>query len=490
MIKSRILFLVIAFNLCLIACSGKGSPASGCPDGEKEIINTNSSDSKEFGDLNNYSSSEEKSLEVSYGEMTDSRDGRTYKTITLEGRTWMAENLNFEYIVDGSSYGNKCAEEDCGQKGRLYTWAAAMDSAGVFSNEGLGCGNLTACYPYKKVRGICPEGWHIPRDCEFDYSLHEIFVQTFDSVATTVTLDYIMDSYLYPLFWMAQEDHFENASIAYAIKYNSYKTYRTRVYDFIPVRCEKDYEEELPNMIDLRIPKESRFNPNIDYGMLTDSRDGKVYRTVNIGDQVWMAENLNYDAPWPLDSEKVSWCFYDKEEFCDLMGRFYGVKVVLDDAYIDTLPECLEENLVDCYEYGDYDVELQSVCPDGWRLPTKKDWNKLVDAVGGVEVAGQNLASVSGWLDERAGLDTYGFSALPIGEALVDDIDFYVYRPPNRYMRFLFYGSFAHFWLANAVKTAKGYNTYFGSADLTSFEYRVLTTSDSAYYPIRCIKKN
>ena len=99
------------------------------------------------------------------GTMTDSRDDQTYKTVKIGTQTWMAENLNYE---TGSSFCYKDLTKYCTEYGRLYTWAAAMDSAGTWSTNGKGCGWMgSTCSPTYPVRGVCPEGWHLPTEKEW-----------------------------------------------------------------------------------------------------------------------------------------------------------------------------------------------------------------------------------------------------------------------------------------------------------------------------------
>jgi uncharacterized protein (TIGR02145 family) len=123
------------------------------------------------------------------------------------------------------------------------------------------------------------------------------------------------------------------------------------------------------------------FNPSINYGSLTDSRDGKHYRTVRIGDRTWMAENLNYATPVCGSS----WCYGNRASYCAIYGRLY-----------------------------DWCAALSS-CPAGWRLPSYEDWRDLIQTAGGLEVAGENLKSQTSWNDNGNGTDEFGFSALPSG---------------------------------------------------------------------------
>ena len=105
------------------------------------------------------------------GILKDARDGKTYKTVTIAGLTWMAENLNFE--VENSYCYNDNASF-CTKYGRLYTWSAAMDSAGKWSKNGKGCGAEKTCEPTFPVQGVCPAGWHLPRRAEWSYLLGSI----------------------------------------------------------------------------------------------------------------------------------------------------------------------------------------------------------------------------------------------------------------------------------------------------------------------------
>ena len=97
---------------------------------------------------------------------------KIYRMTTIGSQTWMAENLNYAYTGVPFDHGyytsdstSWCYDNDpanCAKYGRLYTWAAAMDSVGKWSTNGKGCGYTNTCSPTYPVRGICPEGWHLP----------------------------------------------------------------------------------------------------------------------------------------------------------------------------------------------------------------------------------------------------------------------------------------------------------------------------------------
>ena len=116
--------------------------------------------------------------DIVYSVIIDERDGQAYKIVKIGDQWWMAENLNYAYTgvpydysgntSDSTSwcYGNDPA--NCTKYGRLYTWAAAMDSVGTWSTNGKGCGDGKTCSPTYPVRGICPTGWHLPSQAEWN----------------------------------------------------------------------------------------------------------------------------------------------------------------------------------------------------------------------------------------------------------------------------------------------------------------------------------
>ena len=153
----------------LVACGDDDSDFATRPDGKESSSSVMSGDSRE-GSSDSKSSSSIKSSsskvpEPEGGVLTDSRDGQTYKTVSIGTQTWMAENLNYETT---NSYCYSDNVSNCTKYGRLYTWAAAMDSVGEWSTNGKGCGYRSICTPTYPVRGICPEGWHLPEKAEFE----------------------------------------------------------------------------------------------------------------------------------------------------------------------------------------------------------------------------------------------------------------------------------------------------------------------------------
>ena len=125
-----------------------------------------------------------RSSDVKNGAMIDSRDGQTYNTVTIGSQTWMAENLNYA-LLNSHCYNNEA--NNCTKYGRLYTFGAVMDSAGTFSTNGVGCGNGVGCSPTYPVRGICPEGWHLPSNDEWNTLLSAVGGQSVAGLALKST---------------------------------------------------------------------------------------------------------------------------------------------------------------------------------------------------------------------------------------------------------------------------------------------------------------
>ena len=143
------------------------------------------------------------------------------------------------------------------------------------------------------------------------------------------------------------------------------------------------------------------------FGIMKDSRDGQEYKTIRIGNQVWMAENLKYAAAG-------SRCYGDDEKNCEKYGRLYNWDIALD-----TISEGCGVNFDKCTLKEDF-YPRQGVCPDGWHLPDAGEWDDLLEYAGnndGVDEAGFSLQSYY-WDDDwekQYGTDKFGFNAMPAG---------------------------------------------------------------------------
>jgi uncharacterized protein (TIGR02145 family) len=180
-------------------------------------------------------------------------------------------------------------------------------------------------------------------------------------------------------------------------------------YESTGIPIEPPLDLSLVNFVE---PCKTDSTDTCEYGTLTDSRDGQTYKTVKIGDQWWMAENLNLETP-------NSSCWGNNPEKCEVYGRFYTWSAVMDSAAVWSGAG------LNC-GYGHVCSPVYPVyglCPAGWRVPTYNEWRTLFGAVGGVQNAiylyhtdnaGKKLMSSGNWLYFK-GTDSYGFNVIPTG---------------------------------------------------------------------------
>ena len=156
---------------------------------------------------------------------------------------------------------------------------------------------------------------------------------------------------------------------------------------------------------------------------------------MKIGDLTWMAENLNYET-------ETSACPDGDSRNCKRLGRLYTW------------------------------AEAKTVCPDGWRLPTKEDFEALVVAQSRADLA---LKSRDGWFKKGNGSDALGFRALPAG-----------YRGADG--KFNGIGGYAYFWSATEDAENRESNAFYLFLSFSSEAASINAFAKEDYRSVRCVR--
>ncbi|MCL2102104.1 MAG: fibrobacter succinogenes major paralogous domain-containing protein, partial [Fibromonadales bacterium] len=180
-----------------------------------------------------------------------------------------------------------------------------------------------------------------------------------------------------------------------------------------------------------------------------DERDGQKYVYVTIGEQTWMAENLNYDASGSV-------CYGDNLANCNIYGRLYNWSAAI------------------------------IACPPDWHLSSYIEWTDLTDYVGADAMT--KLKAVNGWEYQEIsgnGTDNYGFSALPGGERYASgDICTKDGAIRNSNGDFCAVNTTGFWWSATELNTNIAYRKVMFSVDEAHLDYHWKTYS----YYVRCVK--
>lgn len=433
--------------------------------------------------------------------LKDLRDGKVYRTVKIGSQVWMAENLDYE---TEKSYCYNDSSKYCDKYGRLYTWATAVDAcptgwhlpasaefdtlfkavggskkAGMMlkSNSGWNdfdplvggwneSGNGTDDYSFTAL----PGGYRLGDDFRRENFSAYFWSSTENNAddAFYMDLDYDNDGASVEIYYkvagfsirclkgetpvISSSSSVTSVSSSSAeVQPNSSETESSSSSGEDKMNCSALLEGETDWNWD--VPKECRFNPDIDYGTMIDTRDNKQYKTVKIGDQVWMAENLNFDPGQGGSGDAKydwSWCHNNKAEHCDVAGRFYTWAAAIDSVKLATDAD----KTMDCGYGKECGLDsagsatlIQGICPDGWHLPNNGEWNSLFTAVGGSGKAGTLLKSQTGWYGNGNGPDAFGFTALSVGRSY-------------SYASFDFDGLYAYFWSVTENDSSYAYGMY------------------------------
>jgi uncharacterized protein (TIGR02145 family) len=195
-------------------------------------------------------------------------------------------------------------------------------------------------------------------------------------------------------------------------------------------------------------------------------RDDKKYVYVKIGEQTWMAENLNYNAGGSM-------CYGGVDSNCKTYGRLYNWSTAMNFASSCNSQTCSSQM-----------SNHKGICPSGWHIPSSEDWGKLsryVDSTTGTfagyvsSTAGKLLKAASGWNNDQessddGSTDQYGFSALLGGRYSLDG--------------YLGVGDYGSWWSANAYNSVSAYSRTMSLGDGANWNIY----GKSYLWSVRCLQ--
>ena len=340
------------------------------------------------------------------GEFTDVRDGHVYKTAKIGNQVWMAENLLYKHEEDGvnSIFDYSWNEASGGIE-------AGCPAKGYFVLDGITFENCPMAMP---AQGLCPDGWRLPTADDFKTLVEFAGGPKYAGkyLKSTIGWDGVgngVDCFGFNLMPSTKDGFAEilSSDVRYYgdvttlgfSKHSAHVFLWTSPTDWANGNIVRCIQGEGKKGMDVQIHRAENTYAGA-FDSLTDARDGHVYKTVDIGGWVWMAENLTYGSKENYNYEEmvdapVTGCYLDSLIWGDDFGMWNSCTAALP---------------------------IQGICPDGWHVPSSYEWNVLSAFVNGLDNAdffakgsltGSMLKSTTGWSDGKNGIDAYGFGAKP-----------------------------------------------------------------------------
>jgi len=342
------------------------------------------------------------------GTFTDARDNRVYKTVTIGNQTWMAENLAYLPFVapSGSDYASYLAPRIY-----VYGYEGTNISAAASSQNYKTYGAL---YNWPAALEVCPAGWELPSADDWEELSNYLGGNAISGGKLKETgMDH----------WLSPNTNAKN-EVGFAALPGGFRTHGSGG-GFLTLSetgywwtansndDERAWRRDISyNMYDLALHdyhKEHGYSVRCiksdeRYGYMNDARDGRTYKTIRIGNQNWMAENL----AWLPELYPPQAAYHSYTEPRYYVYGYYGGDVADDFT---------------TFNYNTYGAlynwpAAMTACPAGWRLPSYNDWEELSNYLGGQLVSGGKLKETGfeHWKAPNTNAkDEVLFSALPGG---------------------------------------------------------------------------